>query len=99
MRRSDRAIARVHHLHRIPGLGAAAVREVAGEDPRMAARHTIGGLAIYADFIQQLACRRAIRSSVEGCVENSRMMLSPVKGLMMNMCAVEGVASIGMRFE
>src|ERR1035441_5980619 len=44
----------------------------------------------------QMACRRAMRSSVEGCVENRRMMLWPVKGLMMNMWAVEGEASMGI---
>ena len=32
-------------------------------------------------------------------VENRRMMLCPVNGLMMNMWAVEGKASMGMRFE
>ena len=37
---------------------------------------------------------RAMRSSVEGCVENSRIMLSPLKGLMMNRCAVAGFTSV-----
>src|SRR5712692_1717684 len=99
MRRADRAIARVHYLHRLARLCTAAIGDVAGEDPRMAAGDSIGGLAIDSDFVQRIACSRAIRSSVEGCVENRRMMLCPVNGLMMNMWAVEGVASMGMRFE
>ena len=40
-----------------------------------------------------------MRSSVEGCVENSRIMLWPENGLMMNMWAVEGEASIGMLLD
>ena len=46
------------------------------------------------------ACKRAILSSVEGWVENMRMKLWPLNGLMINKCAVAGFTSdIGMRFD
>lgn len=45
------------------------------------------------------ASSRRIRSSVAGWVEKRRIIAPPPKGLMMNMCAVAGEASIGMRFE
>jgi hypothetical protein len=48
---------------------------------------------------QTAAIKRLMRSSVEGCVEKSRIRTLPVNGLMMNMCAVSGEAWIGMRFE
>jgi hypothetical protein len=45
-------------------------------------------------------CRsRAMRSAVDGCVDNMFENHCPVDGLMMNKCAVEGLASMGMRFE
>ena len=40
-----------------------------------------------------------MRSSVGGCVENSFMNAEPLNGLMMNMCAVAGDASIGIRCD
>ncbi len=40
-----------------------------------------------------------MRSAVAGWVENRRIRLAPVNGLMMNRCAVEGVASIGSCLE
>ena len=40
-----------------------------------------------------------MRSSVGGCVENNFMKADPLNGLMMNMCAVEGDASIGIRCD
>ena len=40
-----------------------------------------------------------MRSSVDGCVENSLISHWPVFGLMMNMCAVAGVASMGIRLD
>jgi hypothetical protein len=40
-----------------------------------------------------------MRSAVEGWVENIFENHWPVNGLMMNKCAVEGLASMGMRFE
>src|SRR5579875_3329938 len=56
-------------------------------------------LPVHADLVHRSACRRSMRSSVEGCVENSRIMVSPVNGLIMNIWAVAGEASIGMRFD
>ena len=41
----------------------------------------------------------AMRSSVGGCVENSLMNADPLNGLMMNMCAVAGDASMGIRCD
>lgn len=47
----------------------------------------------------RIAWRRAIRSSVEGCVEKSRSSDPPLNGLIMNMWAVAGEASMGSRFD
>ena len=40
-----------------------------------------------------------MRSEVGGWVEKSRMTAWPENGLMMNMCSVEGEASIGICFD
>ena len=69
----------------LAGLGAVAIGDVAGEDPRMTGGDAVGRLAVHADFVHRISCRRAMRSSVEGWVEKSFMKLWPVKGLMMNM--------------
>ena len=47
----------------------------------------------------RICISRAMRCSVEGCVENSRIMDPPLNGLMMNMWAVAGEASMGMRLD
>ena len=49
--------------------------------------------------LNHIASSLAMRSAVGGCVENNRIRDAPVNGWMMNKCAVEGVASIGSRFE
>ena len=41
----------------------------------------------------------SIRFAVGGCVENRLPKLIPRNGAMMNKCAVEGVATNGIRFE
>ena len=99
VRRAQRTAPQVGDLHRTARLGAIAIGDIAAEDPGMAAGHPVGAFAAHADFIHRASCKRAIRSSVEGWVENRRMKLCPVNGLMMNMCAVEGEASIGMRLR
>src|SRR5690348_1817068 len=99
MRGAEGTAAPVRHLHRFARLGAVAVRDVAGENPRVAGGDALGRLPVDPHFVHRMACRRAIRSSVEGCVENSRIRLLPVNGLMMNRCAVAGEASIGIRFD
>ena len=95
----ERATARVADLNRLARLGAVPVRDVACENPGMPGGGPVGRLPVDADFVHRNACRRAILSSVDGCVENSRMMVSPVNGLMMNMCAVAGEASMGIFFD
>lgn len=45
------------------------------------------------------ASSRAMRFSVEGWVEKSRISAWPLNGWMMNMCAVAGEASMGIRLE
>src|ERR1019366_1746706 len=102
VRGAERAAARVGDLDGLAGLGAIAIGDIAGENPGVPAGHTVGAFAADLDLIHRVhraACKRAIRSSVEGWVENRRMMLLPVNGLMMNMCAVEGEASMGMRLD
>src|SRR6185312_6346309 len=91
--------ARVRHLHDVSRQRSVAIRQVAREDPRVAAGKALGGLPVNPDFVHRMACKRAMRSSVDGCVENRRMSDWPVNGLTMNMWAVEGVASIGMRLD
>ena len=75
VRRAKRPTVNGGHADGFAGLGSAAVDDVAGEDPGMPRGHAIGRFAIDTDFGQRMACRRAMRCSVEGCVENSRMML------------------------
>src|SRR5262249_18002301 len=99
MGRPQRTALGIGHSHRRSRLRAVTVGNVARENPRVPRGHPVGSLAVYPDFVHRIACSRAMRSSVEGCVENSRMMLCPVNGLMMNMCAVAGEASIGIRFD
>jgi hypothetical protein len=69
------------------------IGDVAREDPRVAGGNAAGSLAVDADFVHRMACNRAMRSAVAGCVENRRIMLWPVNGLMMNMWAVAGGAA------
>src|SRR4051794_11116492 len=95
----ERPSARVRDSDGLARLDAVPLCDVAGENPGMAGGDPIGRLPVHLDFVHRNACRRATRSSVEGCVENRRMRLWPVNGLMMNMCAVAGDASIGMRFD
>ena len=99
VRRAQRPAPRIGHLDGLARLGAIAIGDIAGEDPRVPGGHAVGALAGHADFIHRISCKRAMRSSVDGWVENRRMKLWPVKGLMMNMWAVEGEASMGMRFD
>src|ERR1035438_10108854 len=94
--RAQRTSPRVCDLDRMARLGAIAVGDIAGENPGVAAGHAVRAFAAHADFIHRGACRRAMRSSVEGWVEKRRMKLCPVKGLMMNMWAVDGEASMGI---
>ena len=96
---AERAALRIDHLHHSAGFGAAAVGHVTRKDPRMSGGDPVGPLAVDAYFVQRIACSRAMRSAVEGCVEKSLDHPPPPNGLMMNMCAVAGVASIGIRFE
>src|SRR3954453_2603911 len=91
--------ARVADLHRFARLSAVPIDNVARENPGMTGGDPVGRLPVDADFVHRNACRRAIRSWVEGCVENSRIRLSPVNGLIINMCAVAGEASMGIRFD
>src|SRR3954454_19071422 len=99
MSRAERASAGVRDLDSLPRLDAVPFCNVAGKNPGMTGGDPIGRLPVDADFLHRNACRRAIRSSVEGCVENRRIKLWPVNGLMMNMCAVAGEASMGIRFD
>ena len=99
MRSAERLSPLVGYFDGGASLRAIAVGEVAGEDPRMTGGDPAGRLPVHADFVHRIACKRAIRSSVEGWVENRRIMLWPVNGLMMNMWAVAGEASIGIRFD
>src|SRR5690348_13696221 len=99
MGRPQRTALIVGHFDRCARLCAVPVRDVACENPGVAGKHAAGGFPVHPDFDHRMACRRAIRSSVEGCVENSRIRLWPVNGLMMNMWAVAGEASIGIRFD
>src|SRR5581483_5083772 len=99
MRCSERPSAWIGNFHRLARLSAVAISDITGEDPGVPAADAIGGFPIDPDLIHRIACRRAMRSSVEGCVENSRIRLWPVNGLMMNRCAVAGEASIGIRFD
>jgi len=99
MRRAQRAAAEVRHLYGFTGLGAIAIGDVARKNPRMAGGNAAGCLPVDADFVHRMACKRAIRSAVAGCVENRRIMLWPVNGLMMNIWAVAGDASMGMRLD
>ena len=85
VRRAEGAAALVGDLDGLAGLGAVAVHDVAGEDPRVAGGDPVGRLPVYPDFVHRIACRRAMRSSVEGWVEKRRMIDWPVNGLMMNM--------------
>src|ERR1035437_2002791 len=103
--RAERTSARIGDPHRLAGLGAIAIGDIAGENPGVPAGHAVGAFAADADFILRIhrihraACKRAMRSSVEGWVENKRMTLWPKKGLTMNMWAVAGEASMGMRLD
>ena len=98
MRDPHRAALVIRHLHDIAGLSGATLGDVTREDPRVARFDPAGSLPVHPYRGQRIACSRAIRSAVEGCVENSFIMtFPPVKGLMMNMWAVAGEASIGMR--
>src|SRR5262249_14957352 len=93
---THRAALVIDHLDHRAGLGAGAPGDVAREDPRMAGRDAVRALAANPYRSQRIACSRAIRSSVEGCVEKSFIMTSPpVKGFTMNMWAVAGDASMG----
>ena len=86
MRHADDPALGVGHTDGVAGLGIAAIGDVARKDPGMAAGRAIGSLAVYFDEIQRalyrrrryasprMASRRAIRSSVEGWVENRRVM-------------------------
>jgi hypothetical protein len=99
MGRAEGAASLVGDLHGLAMQGAAAIGYVTGENPRVAGGGALGRLPVDADFIHRMACKRAMRSSVDGCVENRRISDCPVKGLMMNMWAVEGVASMGIRCD
>ena len=50
VRGAERASARVGDLDGLAGLGAIAIGDVAGEDPRVAAGDAVGGLAVDADL-------------------------------------------------
>ena len=113
MRGAERPAAKVGDFDGLAGLRTVAVEKVAGEDPRVTGRDSVGSFAVDADFehvsggrtgrpaplAYRMASKRAIRSSVEGWVENRRIRLWPVNGLTMNMCAVDGLASIGIRLD
>ena len=42
-------------------------------------------LPVHFDNVHRIACKRAMRDSVDGCVEKMRINDSPVNGWMMNM--------------
>lgn len=63
---AERAAVRAGHLHDGAGLGTAAVGYVTRENPGVAGGEAAGRLAVDADFGQRIACRRAMRSAVEG---------------------------------
>ena len=75
VRRAERPAARVGDLDGAARLGAVAIGDVAGENPGMAGGDPVGRLPVDPDFVHRIACRRAMRSSVEGWVENRRMKL------------------------
>ena len=82
------------------GLGAASVGDITRKDPRVPGRDAIGAFTVDPYLDQRIACSLAMRSAVDGCVENSfEKTPPPPNGMMMNMCAVAGLAYIGMRFE
>jgi len=74
------------HPDGIARFGFAPVDDVARIDPNMAGQKTVRASPGDADcwFTQRMACRRAIRSSVEGWVEKIRIRLWPLNGLMIN---------------
>ena len=97
---AERTPIRIENGHDRAGLGIAPVGDIARKDPRVPGRDAIGAFAVDPYFDQRIACSLAIRSAVDGCVENSfEKTPPPPNGMMMNMCAVAGEASIGMRFE
>jgi hypothetical protein len=99
MRCAQRTAAEIADLDGGSGLGAVKVCDIARENPRMAGSDAVGRFSADAGFVLRMACRRRMRSSVEGWVENKLPKPMPSFGLMMKRCAVEGVASIGMRLE
>ena len=99
MRHAERPALRVDYLYDGARLGAAPVDYVTGKDPWMPRGDAAGAFPVDANFDQRIACSRAMRSAVEGWVENRFAHIPALNGLMMNRCAVAGVASIGIRFE
>ena len=97
--RAERPPALVRDSYSFARLGAVPIRDVARKDPRVPGGDAIGRLPVDPHFVHRWACSRAMRFSVEGCVENRFIRLLPVNGWMMNMWAVAGEASMGMRFD
>ncbi len=93
MRDAQKSPLRIDDAHDIASRGCAAILHVARENPGMSGRSPPGALRGNADdWGYRIASRRAIRCSVDGCVEKRFIMLRPLNGLMMNMCAVAGSA-------
>ena len=105
MERAEQAVTGIKNENRIAGLGSPPIDDVARIDPGMARGDAVCCFSIYPDAIHAeytrflSAASAATRSSVGGWVENSFMNAEPLNGLMMNMCAVAGDASIGMRCD
>src|ERR1700722_11089419 len=104
MRGPERSPARIGHNDGLAGSSLAAIEKVAREYPGMAGCDAVGPFPINPDGVQvlslascqaprRIASSRAIRSSVDGWVENRRMRVWPENGLMMNKCAVAGFTS------
>src|SRR4051794_13887603 len=66
----------------------------------MTGSDAIGAFAVDADFDQRIACSLAMRSAVDGWVEKSfEKTPPPPNGITINMWAVAGLASSGMRLD
>ncbi len=87
MGRAKRGAVRAGNYNRVSGRGFPAIQHIARENPGMSGGQPISRFAIDPNSmqtssvpvsrctVQRMACRRAIRSSVDGCVENIRIRL------------------------
>jgi hypothetical protein len=90
----------IDDLHDIASRRVPSLDDVRREDPGMSGRNAVRALTGNPNRGQRIACSRAIRSAVDGCVENSFMKMSPpLNGFTMNRWAVAGEASIGIRLD